>query len=81
MIFTANFSTRTVEIFKTTVTRPAQATMVLHKLQQRFPYYRINFDLMDCDRILRVETRFGRIDVETISNIVKSCNHDIELLS
>lgn len=81
MIFTTHFNTRIVEIFKTTVTRPAQASLVLNKLQKRFPHYRLNFDLMDCDRILRVETGFGRIDIETISSIVRSCNHDIELLS
>jgi hypothetical protein len=81
MIFTANFSTRIVEIFKTTVDHPAQARLVLEKLQQRFPYYRLNFDLTDCDRILRVEARLGRIDVETIRDIVKACNHDIELLT
>ena len=81
MIFTSNFSIKTVEIFKTTVTQTAQARLVLDKLQQRFPYYRVNFDLTDCDRILRVETRFGKIDVDTISEIVRSCNHEIELLT
>jgi predicted RNA-binding protein YlqC (UPF0109 family) len=80
MIFPANISARTVEIFKTTVNKPSEARLVVEKLQHRFPYYRINFDLADCDRILRVEARLGRIDIETIREIVRACNHDIDLI-
>ena len=79
MIFTS-VSTNTVEIFKTTVEKPSEAGLIVEKLQQRFPYYRINFDLADCDRILRVEAKLGRVDVETIRDMVRACNHEIELL-
>ena len=75
MIFTTIARTTTVEVFKTTVEKPSEAGLIVEKLQQRFPYYRINFDLADCDRILRVEARLGRIDIESIRNIVKACNH------
>lgn len=80
MIFTTIARTNTVEIFKTTVEKPSEAGLIVEKLQQRFPYYRINFDLADCDRILRVEARLGVVDVETIREIVQSCHHEIELL-
>ncbi len=44
-----------VEVFKTDVHNEDRAIMLLSVLSQRFPSHRINFDLEDCDRILRVE--------------------------
>jgi hypothetical protein len=45
-----------VEVFKTNVETGAQADGILEKLSACFPHCRINFDLDDRDRILRVET-------------------------
>jgi hypothetical protein len=44
-----------VEVFKTNVQRQKQAILLLKVLSQKFPLFRINFDLDDCDKILRVE--------------------------
>ena len=44
-----------VEIFKTNVQHQKQAIMLLAALCRKFPLFKINFDLDDCDRILRVE--------------------------
>ncbi len=44
-----------VEVFKTNVARQEQAHKLLGLLLQHFPLSRINFDLEDCDKILRVE--------------------------
>jgi hypothetical protein len=44
-----------VEVFKTNVRGKRQARVLLDILSDRFPLFRINFDLEDCDRILRVE--------------------------
>jgi hypothetical protein len=44
-----------VEVFKTNVHEKSQAAALLSALEYRFPSFRINFDLADCDRILRVE--------------------------
>jgi hypothetical protein len=44
-----------VEVFKTNVEEQQQAAKLLEVLTQHFPLSRINFDLDDCDRILRVE--------------------------
>ena len=44
-----------VEVFKTNVEEPMQAQQLVALLQQHFPGGRINFDLQDCDRVLRVE--------------------------
>jgi len=44
-----------IEVFKTNVTKPVQAKKVVDILLEHFPGNKINFDLHDCDKILRVE--------------------------
>jgi tRNA G26 N,N-dimethylase Trm1 len=44
-----------IEIFKTNVKTKSQSRGVLHLLNSIFAEARINFDLEDCDKILRVE--------------------------
>jgi len=44
-----------VEVFKTNVQQMEEAEMLIQKLAEHFPGHKINFDLSDCDRILRVE--------------------------
>lgn len=44
-----------VEIFKTNVQKKNQSKMLLSVLSETFPLFKINFDLSDCDKVLRVE--------------------------
>ena len=44
-----------VEVFKTDVRENVVAEELVSLLQQHFPNSKINFDLEDCDKILRVE--------------------------
>jgi hypothetical protein len=44
-----------VEVFKTDIRELGISEIVLRKLHEHFPKYEVNFDLEDCDRILRVE--------------------------
>lgn len=44
-----------VEVFKTNVRRKSQSKKMLPILCEVFPLFKINFDLTDCDKILRVE--------------------------
>lgn len=44
-----------VEIFKTNVYEVERSEAILHELLEHFPGNKINFDLEDCDKILRVE--------------------------
>ena len=44
-----------VEIFKTNVQKESEKEYVIAVIQTQFPDYKINFDLEDCDKILRVE--------------------------
>ncbi len=52
---TDQFLNKMVEVFKTNVQKKAQSKMLLSILANAFPSFRINFDLSDRDKILRVE--------------------------
>ncbi|MCX2681569.1 hypothetical protein OOZ15_16565 [Galbibacter sp. EGI 63066] len=58
-----------VEIFKTDINREDIAQQVIAMLNAYFPKSDINFDLEDCDRILRIETE--TIAVNTVERILK----------
>jgi hypothetical protein len=45
-----------VEVFKTNIDNRELATQLQAELVELFPGARINFDLQDCDRILRIES-------------------------
>jgi tRNA G26 N,N-dimethylase Trm1 len=44
-----------IEVFRTNVETANDATNIVKMLLGHFPGSRINFDLQDCDKILRVE--------------------------
>jgi hypothetical protein len=44
-----------VEVFKTNVTTKNEAKKIISTLQILLPLAKINFDLEDCDNILRIE--------------------------
>ena len=44
-----------VEVFKTNVQKKIESKMLLSILSEAFPSLKINFDLSDCDKVLRVE--------------------------
>jgi hypothetical protein len=67
-----------VEIFKTSVREKSESYLVIEKLQEQFPAYTINFDLEDCDRILRIEHEL--IDNEKIIALLNSQGYHCETL-
>jgi hypothetical protein len=44
-----------IEVFKTNVQKARDAQKLVALLQTHFPCSKINFDLHDCDKIMRVE--------------------------
>ncbi|MEP6746725.1 MAG: hypothetical protein ABJB86_03305 [Bacteroidota bacterium] len=44
-----------IEVFKTNIQKVSQARKLISLLLQHFPGSRINIDLHDCDKILRIE--------------------------
>ncbi len=58
-----------VEVFKTNVQKASEANKIISQLNRFFPDSKINFDLEDCDRVLRVEGR--NITVEKVVELVE----------
>ena len=58
-----------IEIFKTNVEEMTQAKRLIDLLLGHFPGHKINFDLHDCDKILRVEGK--NLIPEKIMGLVK----------
>lgn len=44
-----------VEVFKTNVQKETDTNYIIAIINRQFPTYKVNFDLEDCDKILRVE--------------------------
>jgi hypothetical protein len=68
-----------VEVFKTNVQHRDLAEQLASILRDRFAYSKINFDLEDCDKILRVEGE--QICVETIIEILSTHGLECEVLT
>ena len=67
-----------VEVFKTNVQKKTQSKMLLRVLSEAFPSFKINFDLTDCDKILRVEGE--NMEVLRIMILVKEHGFKCEVL-
>jgi hypothetical protein len=69
-----------VKVFKTDVKDQQVARLILFFLQQTFSHYTINFDLDDCDKILRIESQQGSIEEGDIQLLVARYGHHCEPL-
>lgn len=69
-----------VQVFKTDVQDKQVAGNIISFLQQTFSYCRINFDLDDCDKILRIESQEGSIQESKVRLAVAGYGHHCELL-
>ncbi|UCS91699.1 hypothetical protein KZP23_13175 [Echinicola marina] len=69
-----------VEVFKTSVKAVEDKQFLLDKLQKEFPHYKINFDMEDCDKILRIETIEPDINSLSIIELMNRYGFKIEIL-
>lgn len=69
---------KTVSVFKTNVLSIDSAQCIIERLIKFFPAHRINFDLDDCDKILRIEGL--KINCTTVIEQLKQDNFQCELL-
>jgi len=67
-----------VEVFKTNVQKKTQSKMLLCVLSKAFPSFKINFDLSDCDKVLRVKGE--NIEALRIMILVKEYGFKCEIL-
>ena len=67
-----------VEVFKTNVQHREVAEQLASILRGRFAFSKINFDLEDCDKVLRVEA--DQICVDTVIEILSTHGLECEVL-
>ncbi len=68
-----------VEVFKTNVYEEKDAVQLVNQLQKASANYKVNFDLDDCDKILRIESSES-IDFGNIIFILKKYGFQAEVL-
>lgn len=69
-----------VEVFKTNVETGEQAERLVRLILENFPEYAVNFDLDDCDRILRVRAS-ASIRESSVLAILHTSGFDAAVLS
>ena len=67
-----------IEVFKTNVQRVSQAKWLVAILIQHFPGSKINIDLHDCDKVLRVEA--DNFIADEVMTLVKKNGVDCDVL-
>jgi hypothetical protein len=69
-----------IEVFKTNVTQPAHAKMLIGLIHANFDGCTANFDLSDCDKILRIAS--GRdISIAGVVDLVTRFGFEAQVLS
>ena len=69
-----------IEVFKTDVDSEEQASKLLIQIHKNFKDYQANFDLEDCDNILRVECPSDYIQVALLIRLLKINKINAEVL-
>lgn len=64
-----------IKVYKTDVANSDIAYLIVQQLLKKYPGFAINFDLMDCDNVLRVEGQSFRMDdiVSFLNKIGYNC--------
>ncbi|PZX94235.1 hypothetical protein DOS84_06325 [Flavobacterium aquariorum] len=68
-----------IEIFKTNVQFQKEARLIVDQLQSKLVTAKINFDLEDCDKILRIEGT-KKINNQYIIIYLKQLGYNCEIL-
>lgn len=68
-----------IEVFKTNIANTDKAGLFETKILLSMPQLEVNFDLEDCDKILRV-TSESTFEVQEIENIAQQLDIFIEIL-
>ena len=69
-----------VEVFRTNVNQIDSANELVHRIQHILSGTEVNFDLEDCDRILRVKSMEGHVNPDVVIGIVKKSGFRAEVL-
>lgn len=69
-----------IEVFKTNVNKRKYANILLDEIHKAFAGYKANFDLEDCDNILRVQCANGQIRSNALIVFLKNFGYHAEVL-
>jgi len=69
-----------VEVFKTNVRNRSHAKMLVGQLHKTFEGYEANFDLDDCDNILRIQSSTGVIESSRLITFLKDFGFNAQVL-
>ena len=69
-----------VEVFKTNVNDHDHANKLISQIHKSFFEYTANFDLEDCDKILRVKCTTGVIQSSLLIDLLKDFGFHAEIL-
>jgi hypothetical protein len=70
----------TVEVFKTNVKNPDHARRLVDVIHDFFPEWQANFDLDDCDHILRITSLQEDINSSNIVDLLAYYGYSAEVL-
>ena len=69
-----------IEVFKTNVRARRHARQLVRRIHETFAGYRANFDLEDCDRIMRVECPGDTIPAGGLIALLREAGFQAEVL-
>lgn len=69
-----------VEVFKTNVKDATMASLLIEQIHATFNSYKANFDLEDCDHILRVKSTTGQVQATTLIDLLRNYGYRAEVL-
>lgn len=69
-----------IEVFRTDVNNARYADILVEHIQRTFHGYQANFDLQDCDKILRVKNVRGRVNSTGLISVLSLFGFHAEVL-
>jgi hypothetical protein len=70
-----------IEVFKTNISDRDHADAVVERIHELFPEYHANFDLEDCDRILRVSSIHAVVHASALQDLLLRFGYTCEVLA
>lgn len=71
---------RSIAVYKTDVTDRSKAKTIVDAIHRQCPDCEASFDLEDCDKVLRVESKNGKVEESEIRDIFKNYGYQLESL-
>jgi hypothetical protein len=69
-----------IEVFKTNVEEREIADKIIEAIQKNLQDHKANFDLQDCDKILRVVSANEYLQATSVIQLVKTLGYHAEIL-